>query len=361
MSKSVVDQNIRRSNLPPRETWTDPERYRGQVERLFTRTWHVVAGVEEVAAPGSVVPVTLLPGALDEPLVLTRDAAGTLRALSNACTHRAALVATAPCRADALRCPYHGRRFHLDGRMAHAPEFDGAEGFPGPEDDLPAVAVGIWGPLVFVALDPVMPLDDLLAGAEARLGWVPWERFLRDPAGDAVYEVEGHWMSWCENYLEGLHVPWVHPALARTLAWRAYRTEVDVWGSTQVGVAPPDGDHLELPPGHPDAAAPVAALYVQVFPTTMLNLYPWGLSLNSVEPAGLTRTRIRYRRWVWQPDRLHLGAGGALDTVEREDDAIVASVSRGLRSRLWRPGRYAPRWEGALHHFHARVAELVER
>lgn len=360
MSRSVTGAELTRTNLPSPGEYTDPGRFRAQVDRLLARSWHVVAGAEEVAEPGAVLPRTLLPGALDEPLLLTRDTTGTLRALSNACTHRAALLVDRPCRADHLRCPYHGRRFRLDGRMVHAPEFDGAEGFPSAADDLPAAHAGTWGPLVFAALDPVMPLRDLLAAADARLGWVPWEELRRDPAGDAVYEVRAHWMSWCENYLEGFHVPWVHPGLAGELDWRSYRTELDVWGSTQVGVAPPGGDRFALPADHPDAAEPIAGIYVQVFPATMLNLYPWGLSLNSVEPVSPTLTRIRYRRWVWRPERLQVGAGGALDAVEREDDAIVESVARGLRARLYRPGRYAPRWEAAVWHFHQRVAELVD-
>lgn len=358
MSQDAPSPPISHASLPDPGLWTDPARYRRQLDRVLARSWQVVAGVEEVAEPGSVRPVTLLPGGLDEPLVLVRDAGGTLRALSNACTHRGALVAERPCRADALRCPYHGRRFRLDGRLLAAPEFDGAEAFPGPGDDLPAVAVGTWGPLVLVSLDPAMPLAEVTAEAERRMGFVPWSELRRDPDGDATYEVEAHWLLWCENYLEGLHVPFVHPALARALDWRAYRTEVDAWGSTQVGIAPEGGPVLPLPPGHPDAGGRVGALYVQLFPTTLLNLYPWGLSLNTVEPLGPARTRVRYRRWVWRPELRERGAGAGLETVEAEDDAIVESVQRGVRSRLYRPGRYAPRWEAAVHHLHRQVERL---
>jgi choline monooxygenase len=55
---------------------------------------------------------------------------------------------------------------------------------------------------------------------------------------------------------------------------------------------------------------------------------------------------------VWDASRLDRGAGGALDRVEREDEAIVEAVQRGVRSRLYRGGRYSPTRETGVHHFH---------
>ena len=51
---------------------------------------------------------------LDEPLLLVRDGAGTLRCLSNVCTHRGKILVEKPCEANGIRCGYHGRRFALD-------------------------------------------------------------------------------------------------------------------------------------------------------------------------------------------------------------------------------------------------------
>src|ERR1700678_1095156 len=98
-------------------------------DRVFPRTWHFVADEESVAAPGHALPCTLLERCLDEPLALVRGRDGTLRALSNVCTHRGNLVVEEAGTADGLRCRYHGRRFRLDGTFVSMPEFDGLPGF----------------------------------------------------------------------------------------------------------------------------------------------------------------------------------------------------------------------------------------
>lgn len=327
--------------MPPLSLYR-PERWHEVVERVVARSWHYLASIDEVDVAG-VLHRTLLPGVLDEPLLVTR-VDGELRAFSAVCTHRAAIVAP---HGTGLRCPYHGRRFGTDGRCLAAP------GFPQPEprDALPAVAVATLGPLVFVSIAPAMPFDALFP--YGRLAWLPELPPAPDPEGEASYALDAHFLLYVENYLEGLHVPFVHPGLTAALDLGDYRVEPAGWSSLQVGRPRGDGPTLPSPDG------PIAALWVALFPTTLLNHYPWGLSLNVVEPLGPGRTRVRYRRWVRDASLLRVGAGGALDQVEHEDDTIVEVVQRGARSRLARPGRHAPGWEDGLAHFHARLAELM--
>ena len=339
--------------MPPGATYGGHAAWETMVERVFPRAWMLVATTTDLPVPGAVLPLVLLPGVLDEPVLLVRGEGGEIHAYSNVCTHRGAVLVEAPGCLTSLRCPYHGRRFGLDGRLRHAPEFERCPEVAG--EHLPEVAVGVWGPFVFVALDPAVPFETLFAPIEARCGFLATAALTRDPAGEAVYEVEGSWALWCENYLEGLHVPWVHPGLAASLDWRRYHTEVAPWSVIQIGVG---AGGVALPPGHPDTGREVAAFYFHLLPLTTLNFYPWGLSVNVVEPAGPTRTRIRYQTWVRHPERRGTGAGGALDEVEREDDAIVARVQRGVRARLYRGGRYAPGWEDGVRHFHRLLADL---
>ena len=64
---------------------------------------------------------------------------GTLRCLSNVCTHRGNLLVHTPCRAGQIRCGYHSRRFDLAGRMLFMPGFEGACDFPAASDHLPTL------------------------------------------------------------------------------------------------------------------------------------------------------------------------------------------------------------------------------
>jgi choline monooxygenase len=284
-------------------------------------------------------------------LVLTCDEQGEERALSNVCTHRANLVVKAAGSRRELVCGYHGRRFGLDGSLRAMPGFKGAEAFPGPCDDLPRIVLERWGPLRFVSLAPFAPLGELLAPLTERLAGFPIGDLVPDPSATRTYQVKANWALYCDNYLEGFHIPFVHPALRRELEIGDYRTDLFPYTSLQTGISPRGEEAFE---------DRVAAYYFWVFPNLMLNFYPWGLSVNVVEPVGPGRTRVHFLTYVSDPDRRGKGAGGDLDTVEMEDEAVVEAVQRGVSSGLYERGRFSPDRERGVHHFHRLLARFLE-
>jgi choline monooxygenase len=358
----TIDDDIRRASTLPAEVYSDPRWFDALRSAVFARSWQLVADVEAVRVPGQIYPFTLLEGVLDEPLLLTRDSQDRLHCLSNVCTHRGTLVCEHAGVQPALRCRYHGRRFAHDGRFLSMPEFEGAEGFPSPADDLAKIPFGSWGKLLFASLDPAFPLAELTADLDARVSWMPLREAVLDPARSRDYLVRANWALYCDNFLEGFHIPYVHASLAGELDYGEYRTELFRWGNLQVGVGSGGEDVFDLPRSSPDydrqrAGQKIAGYYFWLFPNTMLNFYPWGMSVNVVRPLAVDRTRVSFLAYVWDPARLDRGAGAGLDRVEREDEAVVESVQRGVRSRLYHRGRYSPKREQGVHHFH----RLLER
>jgi choline monooxygenase len=350
MRPDLIDEDIRRARTLPASFYRDPAVFERLKEKVFARSWQLVDGAERTAAAGSALPFTFLEGCIEEPLLLTRDGDGALHGLSNVCTHRGNLVCSGEEALQSLRCRYHGRRFALDGRFLSMPEFEDVRDFPTPADDLPRIQLRRLGPLVFAAIDPAFPFEDLTALVRQRTSFIPLERMTLDPAGSRSYEVSANWALYCDNYLEGFHVPFVHPDLAKTIDYGSYRTELSGWSSLQVAEAAASDDAFD--------GSMVAACYFFLFPNTMLNYYPWGLSINVVVPLAVDRTRVVYRTWVLDPSRRGRGAGGALDRVELEDEAVVEQVQRGVRSRLYDRGRYSPSREAGVHHFHRLLASL---
>lgn len=372
-----IDPDIARAATLPARVYSDESFYRAIVERVMLTSWQFVGDDTLVKIPGQVSPVTLLEGCLDEPVLLTRDLDDRVHALSNVCTHRGTTLVEKGGHEKRLTCRYHGRRFELDGTCRSMPEFQGVEGFPSPSDHLPAVAFGSFpgvpgtldvpgaeppgsvGRFLFASLRPAIPLDELLGDMVRRVGWMPFDRFTHDPARSREYLVRANWALYCDNYLEGFHIPFVHASLNAALDYGAYSTEIFPWSNLQVGIASSGEDAFDLPENSPDFGRRVAAYYFWLFPNTMFNFYPWGLSINVVRPVGVSLTKVSFIAYVWDESRLDRGAGAGLDRVEREDEAVVEAVQRGTRSRLYDRGRYSPTREQGVHHFHTLLARRL--
>jgi len=355
----AIDPDVTVARTLPSAFYLDPDVHALTRERVFARTWQWLGDLDDVTLPGSLSPREMLAGHLDEPLLLSRDAGGTLRCLSNVCTHRANLLVPAPCRAEQIRCGYHSRRFDLEGRMTFMPGFEEAKGFPGRSDHLPRVPLAEFAGHAFASLAPAAPFEDFIAEMRTRLAWLALDGLRHDQARDRDFEVAGHWALYVENYLEGLHIPFLHPALNQVLDMERYCYHLGRYGSLQLALARDDADAFDPPPGSIDHGERVAAYYWWVFPNLMLNFYPWGLSLNFVQPLTPDRTRVSFRGYVLGADRTGGGAGTGLDQVEIEDEAAVQSVQRGLRSRLYDRGRYSPTHERGVHHFHRLLCEFL--
>ncbi|HNG89386.1 MAG TPA: SRPBCC family protein, partial [Saprospiraceae bacterium] len=276
------------------------------------------------------------------------------------CTHRGKVLVEHAGKLDrGLVCGYHGRRFGLDGRFKSMPQSEGMEGFPCADDDLPALPVRTWRQLVFSSLAPAFPFEEWVADLERKVGFLPVQDFRFSPTRSRDYLVHAHWALYCDNYLEGFHIPFVHKGLAAALDWSAYRTELFRWGNCQVGIGKGGEEVFALPPGHEDYGQAVSAYYFWLFPNLMLNFYPWGLSVNIVRPLEPHLTKVSFRSYVWDESRLGAGAGADLDLVEREDEAVVEQVQVGTRSRFYRQGRFSAAMEQGVHQFHCLLADAL--
>jgi choline monooxygenase len=355
----TVNSNIKSAATIDSRVYTDPAIFEQSKESIFARSWQFVGDTELIKVPGQVCPFTLLDGCLNEPLLLTRDTDDAIHCLSNVCTHRGNLVCEYPGVERGLRCRYHGRRFGLDGSFQSMPEFEEAVGFPSDSDNLPRISFANWRQFLFVSLSPALPLSDVVSDMEARMGWMPFGELRFDPSRSHDYLVKANWALYCDNYLEGFHIPFVHNALAATLDYGSYRSEVFQYSNVQIGAASGSEGTFDLPPSSPDFGKRIAAYYFWLFPNTMFNFYPWGVSVNVVKPLALDLSRVSFLTYVGDESRIGSGAGAGIDRVEREDEAVVESVQRGVRSRFYKQGRYSPTREQGVHHFHRLLAEFL--
>lgn len=352
MTRYSVDPDIRKAHTLPGDFYFDAEAYAQLMEQAFARSWQWIGVRDAVPEPGRVFPFTFLQGAIDEPLLLTHDADGTVRCLSNVCTHRGNLLVRKAGSCKALRCRYHGRRFALDGQMEFMPEFEGVEGFPSDSDHLQNLPLRMLGRFLFTSLDPEFPFEDWLDGLRDRIGWLPIERFRLDSGRSKAYDFPANWALYVDHYLEGFHIPYVHKKRNSIPEDEQHETIQLPWGNLRIALARDGEPAFELPESSPDFGKRVAAYYFWFFPNLMLNFYPWGLSMNVVRPQGPGQTKVNFLTYVWKPQLLDSGTGSRLDRVAHEDEEIVLDMQKGLKSRLYDRGRYSPRMEQGVHQFH---------
>jgi choline monooxygenase len=361
MNPLYVNPDISQAKTIDKAVYLDAGYFAAAKEKIFARSWQYLGDADEVAVAESVAPVQLLEGYLNEPLVLSRDKAGGLHCLSNVCTHRGNMLVEKPGAVKDIRCRYHGRRFELNGRFQSMPEFKEVQNFPSEADHLAQVSHHQFGKWLFASLHPAFTAAEAFGDMATRVGWMPLHQFTPRPDLSHTYTVKANWALYCENYLEGFHIPFVHAGLNAVIDYGNYTTELFPYASLQLGLAKPGEPCFNLPVSSPDYGKQVAGYYFWVFPNLMFNFYPWGLSINVVCPVDVATTQVRFLSYVWDESKLDAGAGGALHEVELEDEDIVQHVQQGIRSRFYAHGRYSVTRETGTHHFHRLLADFLNR
>ncbi|MEX1003713.1 MAG: aromatic ring-hydroxylating dioxygenase subunit alpha [Crocinitomicaceae bacterium] len=358
-SKFEIHPDISKSETLPAEFYRSDEVFEQIKEKVFLKCWQLVGDEDLLPFEKYAYPFWYMEHYLDEPLVLVKQEGGEVVCLSNVCTHRGNLIVQQAGKQRTLNCLYHGRRFGLKGNFEHMPEFEDAKDFPRSCEGLKRFSIERWGQFIFTALDPAFDFKQVLNKMDERVGFLPLEQFQIEKSLSRDYLVNANWVLYCDNYLEGFHIPFVHPDLNANLDYSKYTTELYDYMSLQIGFADDGIECFALPEGHPDFGKQVAAYYYWVFPNMMFNFYPWGLSINIVKPISNKKTKVKFISYVWNPEKLEVGAGGLLDKVEREDEFVVEGVQKGISSRFYQKGRFSPTREKGVHHFQKLLVDFL--
>ena len=353
----TIHSDISRAWSIPARFYVDSEVFALERERIFARAWQVVGHSDQLKNPGDFF-TTELHG---EPLLLVRGTQGELRGFYNVCRHRAGPPAEDCGSRKLFRCGYHGWTYGLDGALISAPEFEGAYDFKPEQFALIPVRVEEWFNLIFVNLDPkaepLMKSLGELPKQAARFNFAGMKLFER-----RTYDTKCNWKTYVDNYLEGYHLPSVHPGLNRELDYNAYTVEPYARHVRQFspirGAQPGDATARR----YQEAREDLTTDYFWIFPNWMLNCYPDNVSLNIVLPLGPERTLAIFEWYLPEKD---LGSQTANDSVrfsdeiQIEDGAICETVQKNLHSRSYQRGRYSVKQEKGVHAFHRMYAEAM--
>jgi choline monooxygenase len=326
----------------PADWYVDAARYERERTSVFGGEWLWFTTEAAVADPGAYVARAYA----GWPLLVRRDADGVLRAFHNVCRHRAGpLVDDGAGSCANLVCQYHGWAYAADGRLRSARDFGeelDPDGFA-----LTPVNVAVWRGQVFVHLGADAPaLDDDLGAFFAETLDFPVEAMTLVRAVE--HQLACNWKTYADNYLEGYHIPLLHPELNRQFDAKRYR--VDLGDRYCRHSAPPRA-------GQPPAAIspllpPGNGRWLFRWPNLALNIYGDAMNIEVIVPTGPQTCTVLYNHFFVDPDAADVADVIALaDTVMAQDQRMVETVQRNLASGSYRAGRLSPRHENGVVQF----------
>lgn len=349
-------QPLERAETLPSAWYVDPELAKLERNAIFDASWQYVGHISRLSEPGC----QLLAEVAGEPILVVRGKDSVIRGFYNVCRHRGGPLATEDGCSSMLRCKYHGWTYTLEGQLRGVPDFDRVELFDKKDFGLIPVRVQEWEGLLFATIsEPMIGLEEILAGVRERLHF--GLRTLRFDRREE-YEVKCNWKTYMDNYLEGYHVPIVHPELLKLYDFNKYTTETYGWYSLQHSPLD-DGEALYSAAAiRPEARE---ALYYAIFPNLMLNILPGRLQTNFVLPQGPERCKVIFE--YYYEDVESAAAKHRIEADQRfshavqlEDIEICELVQRGLRSRAYHRGRFSVTRENAVYHFQSLLRSRIK-
>ena len=342
------------------EAWSMPKSYYTDenvlaIERahLFAKEWICVGRVEEVPKPGDYMAFMLC----NEPIVVVRGEDNNIRAMSNVCRHRGALLAEGSGNNSRLVCPYHHWSYDLEGKLAGAPRMEAHKTFDKSNCRLPQFATEEWNGFLFVCLaeDPP-PLAPRLAPLAKLIHNYHVEQMKMLYVANEIWHT--NWKCLIENFMEGYHLSPLH------------KTTLHLVNPTRLCTHLPAGENYfgynagyspDLPrsqKGHPDLTDAEAdnCVMFAIPPGLVSGIGGDYSSFICIQPETASRVRAKLglifygENW---PQEAVDHAVTLFNATMEEDKAVLVDLMRGMASSHHARGPLAPAdFEGPVLDFY---------
>ena len=328
----------------PARYYTDEGIFRDELERFYCQMWVCAGRAEQLAEKGQF----FLAEVADESIIVTRDATNTPRAFYNVCRHRGArLLEEGSGHCQSLRCPYHLWTYGHDGRLRVAPWFGDDPGFRLDDWPLQSISVDTWRGLLFVAIAPETSLIEQLGDLPEEVADFPIESF-QAVAGER-FLMSANWKTYTDNFIEGYHVPGIHPAFSKVIQFEKFET-VARRGLVRMTAPQRSGSIY-------------GGKWLWMWPSWTLSVFPGGMNTSRINPTNAGETELVYHFYF--ADTSEATAAARAQTIAtncgivREDFGICEHTQRNYASGAYIPGPLSPRHEQSVAYFQGKVLEAL--
>lgn len=349
----------------PAAYFYDADVFKAEREKIFLRSWHLVAHESELRAPGDFITDEIL----DQSVLVTRPKSGELRAFHNVCRHRGnRLIEKRRGNSPAFTCGYHGWTYTCDGALRGGPHLNCLSDFQKSDWGLRPVRAEVFGSFVYINFDPhAVSLKTMAPGADDEM-----RRYLPDLERLVLIEevdvpVAANWKVIQENSIEGYHFDYsgpVHKQLVSLIDFSRYelRPRGQWWtyiAPARAGVSEAYGLPLEGAHWQTDGF-----FNLGLWPNTTLYAFPYSDVVGTfiMKPAGPETSILRFGYYAAEgrpiPEVTKACIKWMNEALGPEDIRLNISNQKGLRSLGFDQGRYlisdslTNRGEHLVRHFH---------
>ncbi|MDG1187668.1 MAG: aromatic ring-hydroxylating dioxygenase subunit alpha [Ilumatobacter sp.] len=354
-------EDVSKASTLPAELYTSADVLALEAEAIFMKEWLCVGRAERIPNVGDWFTVTIV----DEPLIIARNKAGDVCAMSAVCQHRAMQVCEGEGNSTTFKCPYHHWNYGLDGRLLGAPAMERTEAFNKADFGLPQLRVEEWLGFVFVNFDqnasPLAPtleryapfvhnydLENAVCPGTFTLEGMPWNwKVMFENFNDGYHanRLHEYVQDFCPSNLSDFPVPWSDDSNV------IFRTG----GYTHI-----DGGfnatHRVIMEVFPDLTEEerTRSTFALMPPTLCFGTAPDQCFFFLIRPTGPETIDVEIG-YIFHPSALDdplfdqkmaLSDAGVQVFVDQDQDATT-KVQRGLRSRFAPRGRYS--WQEESH------------
>lgn len=235
-----------RDDYVPKADYLDRSFHELEKEHLWPKVWQIACREDEVPETGDFAVYDIV----DDSIIVSRTADGTLRAFHNVCPHRGTSLVEGKGNTRQFVCPFHGWRFGNDGRNIKVVDRQDWGGCLNKEDiDLVPVRLGTWGGFVWINMDPdCQPLDAFLEPMKEKCELFEFDKL--KPAWYKTVIVPANWKTTLGAFTEFYHVQTTHAQML------SYTKDYSIsramgrhgWISYAGGAGLPVGRSSRLPP-----------------------------------------------------------------------------------------------------------------
>jgi len=349
--------------------YTDPQQFQREKTELFRN-------YPQFVGPSCIVPEAGDYFAFDDtgvPILIVRQADGSLKAFVNICSHRGAPLNECDHgkakKGRLFACPYHGWTYDLEGKLIGVPF--GKEGFDSIDRDtlgLRPLDVQEKHGMIFVMPNPdkSFDIDDVLGGIQERLSGFGFEDHYY--LGAKRVFTDFSWKLNMDTFHEYYHFEFLHPQTIATMAYSNTANYKQYGRNHSMGSPALAINELKDIPEHEWEPRKYSSYVNYIFPNTVIFVVQDHFQTWRVYPIAPDRSVVYHSMFLPEepatPElRQHYEEYFQMinDVAVGEDYSLVDKVNRGLKAGIARKvliGRNEPGVQNMHRQLHQVLSQV---